>query len=168
MTQERVPKHSMGRALVILAIVAAVVFGLYLGYLAWTNDSFPAQTRPFSDYATVTSATFNGTEYAFSLRWNSSDFLPMYAQLTSPATDSANTDVCDTGLSSVSAGQSIFMPFGLSCPSTALSEVDLSVAVKAVTNGTEFTIVYHVDSVTAVPGDFQPQTMACTQPSAPM
>jgi hypothetical protein len=154
--------------LVVIAIVAAVVFGLYIGYLAWTNDSFPSREEPFSNYAQVVSATYNGTEYAFRIQWISADYVPMFAQLTSPDSDSANTDVCGTGLNSVTAGQSIFMPFGLSSPATALSNVDLSVAVKSAVNGTEFTIVYHVESVTALQGDIQPQALACTQPSAPM
>ncbi len=162
------PRPSAGKVLVVAAVLGAVVFGLFLGYLAWSNDSFPSTTRPFSNYADVVSATYNGTEYAFNIRWHSPYYVPTIAQLTSPASDTANTDVCDLKLNSVVGGQMIFMPFGLSGPSTQLTNVDLSVAVRSAVNGTQFTIVYHVDNVTATPGNIQPQNAACTQPSAPM
>ncbi len=168
MTLARRRGISKGKVLVLLALSGATAFGIFLGYLYWSNDSFPARVLPFSDYAEVASSTFNGTEYAFSIRWLSSDYVPMYAQLTSPASDSANTNVCDLNLNQVAGGEVIFMPFGLSGPSTSLSNVDLSIAVKSAVNGTQFTIVYHVDSVTAAPGNIQPQAYACTQPSAPM
>ena len=79
------------KALVVAAIVGAVVFGLYLGYLALSNDSFPVQEKPFADYAKVVNSSFNGTELAFRLQWLDAGYLPMYVQLTSPATDAANT-----------------------------------------------------------------------------
>jgi hypothetical protein len=135
--------------------------------LLWSNDSFPAETRQFSQYASVESSTFNGTEFSFSLKWFSSDYLPLYAQLSSQASDTATTDVCNLNLTTVSDGQTVLMPFGLSGPSSSLSDVDLSVAVKSVANGTEFTIVYNTPSITATPGDIQPQNLACAQNSAP-
>ena len=158
---------SRERALVAIALVGALGFSLFLGYLAWTNDSFPIQQRPFRDYASVTAASFNGTEFSFTLQWSSSDYVPMYAQLTSDASDAANTPVCDLGLKSVSAGQTIIMPFGLGAPSTALSQVDLWIAVQSVRNGTQFSIVYHVDNVTAAAGDILPKGLSCTQPNNP-
>jgi hypothetical protein len=157
---------SKGRTVVVLVLVAALVFGLYLGYLAWTNNTFPAREGRFSDYANVASSTFNGTEYAFRLQWLS-DSVPAYAQLTSSVSDSANTPVCETGLREATMGQTIFMPFGLSSPSTSLSQVDLLIAVRAA-NGTMFTIVYHVDTATAIAGNIQPQNFSCSQPSTPM
>jgi hypothetical protein len=56
---------SRARLFVLAAIVAAVAFGLLIGYLAYTNDTFPAQERPFGDYANVVYSAFNGTEMAF-------------------------------------------------------------------------------------------------------
>ncbi|HME19488.1 MAG TPA: hypothetical protein VKF15_07130 [Nitrososphaerales archaeon] len=152
----------------ILAIGGAVAFGLLLGYLAWINDSFPAQERPFSSFARVGSSTFNGTEYAFRVQWLSPDFIPLYAQLTSPSSDSANTIVCDVNSTSVGRNETLFMPFSLSSPSTSLTNVDLSIAVQSRVNGTEFTINYNVGSVAAVQGDIEPQDLSCQEPSAPM
>ena len=148
----------------VVAILGAVAFGLYLGYLAWANDSFPAQTKPFSDYANVTSSSFNGTEFAFNVHWRNSSYLPMYAQLTSPDTDAANTPVCGIGYASVQTGQLIFMPFTISPPSATLSNVDLSIAVKSVATGGEFTIVYNVHLVKAGNSPIVPSNISCQQP----
>lgn len=156
--------HSAARLLVVVAIVGAVGFGIYLGYLAWTNDSFPAQVEPFADYASVTSSSFNGTEFAFHLQWNNATYVPMFAQLTSPATDAANTPVCSTGYSSVQAGDVIFMPFTISPESAALTNVDLSIAVKSLATGGEFTIVYNVASVSAGNSPITPSNISCQQP----
>lgn len=144
-------------------MIGAVVFGLFIGFLALNNDSFPSQVRPFSNYASVVSSTFNGTEYAFVVKWGSASYLPLYAQLTSPSTDAANTPVCGTGLSSVSSGQMIFLPFSISPSSPTLSNVDLSIAVKSVVNGTEFSIVYNVPSVTAGNSPITPSNISCRQ-----
>jgi hypothetical protein len=150
---------------VIAAIVGATAFGLFLGYLAYTNDSFPAQQRPFGDYAKVVSMAFNGTEFYFRVEWTaSSDFTPLFAQLTSPSSDAANTPVCGLNLTSIVKGQFVDLPFAISTPSTSLSNVDLAIAVRANSNSTEFTIVYHVDSVVAQPGKIYPSNFACLEP----
>ena len=155
---------SKGRLLVVVAIVGAATFGLYIGYLALANDSFPAQVKPFSNYASVVSDSFNGTEFAFNLKWQNASALPLYAQLTSPATDAANTPVCEVGLSTVASGQTIFMPFTISPASATLSNVDLSVAVKSIANGNEFTIVYNVASVSANNSPITPSNISCQEP----
>ncbi len=160
------PGLSTARLVVVAALVGAVAFGLYLGYLAWTNDSFPSEVRPFADYAVVTSSTFNGTEFAFHIQWANSSYLPLYAQLTSPATDAANTPVCDTGLPSVSSGQALFMAFAISPPSATVSNVDLSIAVRAVATGGEFTIVYNVASASASNSQIVPSNISCQQPQS--
>lgn len=157
-------RRSAVKIVVVAAIVGAVVFGLYLAYLAYTNDSFPAQERPFSDYATVASSSFNGTEFAFNVRWNNASYLPLFAQLTSPATDAANTPVCGIGYSRVQAGQVIFMPFTISPASATLTNVDLAVAVKSVATGAEFTIVYNVASISATNAPITPSNLSCQQP----
>lgn len=146
------------------AIIAAVVFGTYIGYLAWANDSFPAEVRPFADYASVASSSFNGTEFAFRIQWANSSYLPLYAQLTSPATDAANTPVCDLGLTAVTSGQALFLPFTITPPSAAVNNVDLSIAVKAVATGNEFTIVYNVPSASATDDPIIPSDVSCQQP----
>ena len=153
--------------IVVAVVVGAVVFGTYIGYLAWINDSFPAQERPFEEFASVTSSMFNGTEFAFRINWVNSSFLPLYAQLTSPATDAANTPVCDLGLSSVSGGQDLFLPFTISPPSATVNNVDLSIAVRALATGSEFTIVYNVQSASASNGDISPSNVSCQQPLGP-
>lgn len=155
---------STGKLIVVVALVGAVVFGLFIGYLAYSNDSFPAKTRPFSDYATVTSQTFNGTEFAFVLRWNNASALPLYAQLTSPVTDAANTPVCELGLSSVREGASLFLPFTISPASATLSNVDLSIAVKSTATGGEFTISYNTPSISATNAPITPSDISCQQP----
>ena len=162
MTSGRHP--STAKILVVIAMVGAAAFGLYLGYLAWANDSFPAKTMPFSDYASVTSSSFNGTEFAFNIRWNNASYLPQFAQLTSPATDAANTPVCSIGYTTIQAGQIIFMPFAISPASATLSNVDLSIAVKSVATGSEFTIVYNVASVLATDSPITPSNVSCQQP----
>lgn len=145
------------------ALVGAVLFGIFLGYLAYVNDSFPAEQKPFENYATVVSETFNGTEFAFTLRWDNASALPLYAQLNSPATDAANTPVCDTGLSSVTAGQTLFMPFAISPVTATLQNVDLSIAVKPAA-GAAFTIVYNVPSISATNAPIVPSDISCQQP----
>jgi hypothetical protein len=155
---------SIGKVLVVVAIAGAVVFGLYIGYLALANDSFPTQVKPFANYAEVASESFNGTEFAFNLTWNNASALPLYVQLTSPATDAANTPVCQVGLSKIAAGQSIFMPFTISPASATLSNVDLSIAVKSIANGNEFTISYNVASVSATNSPITPSNISCQQP----
>lgn len=159
-----VHRPSAARTLVVIAIAGAVVFGLYLGYLAWANDSFPAQVKPFSDYANVTSSSFNGTEFAFQVQWYNSSYLPLFAQLTSPDTDAANTPVCSTGYSAVQPGQVIFMPFTITPASATLSNVDLSIAVRSVASRGEFTIVYNVPVVSATNFPITPSDISCQQP----
>ena len=156
--------QSKAKLVVVVAIIGALVFGLYLGYLAWANDSFPAQQRPFGDYASVVSSQFNGTEFALSVRWANESYLPLYAQLTSSSTDAANTPVCGLGLSSVQSGQNIFMPFTISPASATLTNVDLSIAVKSMATGTEFTIVYSMPSVPGSNSPITPSNVSCQQP----
>ncbi|MDA4124333.1 MAG: hypothetical protein OK438_02600 [Thaumarchaeota archaeon] len=165
MNQGRSRRPSSTKFLVLVAIAGAVVFSLYLGYLAWSNDSFPLQEKPFGDYASVTSSTFNGTEYAFHIHWLNGGYVPLYAQLTSAVSDSANTPVCDTGLSSIAGGQTVFMPFTIAPSSAELSSVNLSIAVRSVATGSEFTIVYSVASVAAQPGNIMPSGASCQQPA---
>ncbi len=151
------------KIIVVLAVAGAVLFGVFLGYLAWSNHSFPVQQKPFGDYAKVASASFNGTEYSFQVQWRSADYLPLYVQLTSPASETANSPVCDLRLPSVAEGQTIYMPFGFAKPTPVLTNVDLSIAVKSVATGGEFTIVYHVDSVSAQLGKIMPSDIVCQQ-----
>jgi hypothetical protein len=157
-------RFSAVRAIVVVAIIGAIVFGVYLGYLAWTNDSFPTETRPFANYAVVTSETFNGTEFAFNLTWSNASAVPVKAQLTSPATDAANTPVCQLGLSSVSEGQTIFMPFTISPESPSLTNVDLSIDVQPVGGGGDFTIVFNTVSISATNTPIVPSNITCQQP----
>lgn len=158
---------STGKLLVIISVAGAAVFGLYLGYLAYSNDSFPARTAPFGDYANVTGTAFNGTEYYFGLTWLSGNYVPLYAQLNSDTSQAANSPVCDLNMSTAQNGQRIGMTFAITPISSSLRDVDLSMAVRA-TNGTEFTIVYHVVSVDEQPGASVPTTHECYQPSAPL
>ncbi|MDV3243818.1 MAG: hypothetical protein LYZ66_01430 [Nitrososphaerales archaeon] len=126
------------------------------------------QQRPFANFAAVTATEFNGTEIYFRLQWNSSgNFTPLYAQITSPSSDEANSPVCDLRVSSVVRGQSLDLPFATGAPSTSLTNVDLAIAVRANTNMTEFTIVYHVGQINAQPGMITPSGYACSQPPAP-
>ena len=168
-TSDRAPPapgshFSAARAVVVVAIIGAVVFGVYLGYLAWSQDSFPTATKPFGNYAVVTSKTFNGTEFAFTLTWNNASALPVKAQLTSPATDAANTPVCEVGLSAVGNGQTIFMPFTISPESPSLVNVDLSIDVQPVGGGSDFTIVYNTASILASNTPIVPSNITCQQP----
>ncbi|QQG47995.1 MAG: hypothetical protein HY247_04270 [archaeon] len=158
---------SRTRVAVIVALVGSVAFGGVLGYLAWTNNSFPSESRPFGDYAQVVSGAFNGTEYSIKLRWLSSGYLPLYAQLRSDATDAANTPVCDLRYSSVSQGQEVDLPFAVAKPTAALSSVDLFLAVRDLGTGAQFTIVYHWDQVDRQQGDVMPTDVLCQQGAAP-
>jgi hypothetical protein len=154
---------STAKLVVVVALVGAVVFGLFVGYLAYANDSFPAQTKPFGDYASVSSSTFNGTEFAINITWENGSAVPLYAQLSSPDTDAANTPVCDLGLSKVSGGMSIFMPFSISPASATLSDVQLRMAVNATSTGDEFTIVYTFPSVAASNASITPSNISCSE-----
>ena len=160
-TVNRVP--SRAKILVILAIGGAVLFGSYLGYLAWSNDSFPVEERPFADYASVLSTSFNGTELAFEVKWISADYLPLYAQLYSRTNEAANTVVCGVGLQSVVNEQVIPMPFGISKFTPVLTNVNLFIAVRSITTGLEFTLVHSVDTLSAQPGNVVPSEYACRQ-----
>jgi hypothetical protein len=155
---------SRAKLLVMVALVGAVAFGLFIGYLAYSSDSFPAQERPFADYAKVVHSSFNGTEFAFRVEWNSSSYVPLFTQLTSPATDAANTPVCDLEMSSIKSGQTIFLPFTISPASATLSNVDLAIAVQSAANGTQFTIVYSVPLVNATNAAITPSNITCQQP----
>ncbi len=155
---------STTRMLVLAVIVGAVAFGLFLGYLAYASDSFPAQERPFGDYASVVYSSFNGTEFAFRIQWNNASYVPLFAQLTSPATDAANTPVCDIAHSNVKTGEMLFLPFAISPASATLSNVNLSIAVQSATNGTQFTITYNVASVDATNSEITPSNLTCQQP----
>lgn len=152
------------KLLVLAAIVGAVAFGLFIGYLAYSTDSFPTQKRPFADYGSVVHSSFNGTEFAFMVQWGNGSYIPLFAQLTSPATDAANTPVCDLKISSIQSGQTLFLPFTISPPSATLSNVDLSMAVKSATNSTQFTIVYNVPSISATNEAITPSDVTCQQP----
>ena len=155
---------STAKLLVVVALAGAVAFGLFVGYLAYTTDSFPAQTRPFASYATVVSSSFNGTEYAFLVEWNNSNYVPLFTQLTSQATDAANTPVCDLEMSSIRSGQTIFLPFTISPASATLSNVDLAIAVQSATNSTQFTIIYNVPSISATNASITPSNITCEEP----
>jgi hypothetical protein len=154
----------LARIVVVVAIAGAALFAVYLGYLAWANGSFPTAERAFSQYANVTSSNFNGTEFAFNLQWKDSAYLPVKAQLTSPATDAANTPACDIGLSSVKSGQPIFLPFTISPPSATLSNVNLYIEVQSVGSGSDFTIVYNVPMVSATNVLITPSNITCQEP----
>lgn len=154
---------SRAKLVVAVALVGAAVFGLFVGYLAYANDSFPAQTKPFADYATVTSSKFNGTEFAISITWENGSAVPLYTQLASPSTDAANTPVCSLGLSKASSGQSIFMPFSISPASASLSDVQLRIAVNATSTGDEFTIVYTFPSISATNASITPSNISCSE-----
>jgi hypothetical protein len=156
------------KAIVIVALLGSASFGLFLGYEAWTNDSFPAQVRSFNDYANMTGSTFNGTEYSFTVSWKSGEYLPLFAQVTSTTSDSANTPVCSLGLTSVQSGQSLMMPFKINGVESSLSNVQLAIAVRPAGGGSEFTILYNVTSVVAVPGDISPSGYSCEEPSPQM
>jgi len=157
---------STAKLLVVLALVGAVAFGLFIGYLAYSTVSFPAQTRPFASYARVVYSSFNGTEYAFRVEWNNSNYVPLFTQLTSPATDAANTPVCDLKMSSIKSGETIFLPFTISPASATLSNVDLAIAVQSATNSTQFTIIYNVPLVNATNALITPSNITCQQPLA--
>lgn len=161
------PRPSVSKIAVLVAFVGALAFGGYLGYLAWTNDSFPSEQRPFGDYANVTSVEFNGSEYAITITWKSGYNLPLYVKITSSVSDGANSPVCNLGLESVTKGQSIFMPFGFNGPSATPTKVELLIAVKPAA-GAEFTIQQQLDNFTAQVGDIVPKQFACTEPASPM
>jgi len=160
-------RPSLAKILVIAAFVGAVAFGGYLGYLAWTNDSFPSQQMPFNEFAKVTTVQFNGTEYAVTITWLSGDNLPLYVQITSSVSDAANSPTCQLGFATVTVGQSIFMPFGISGSSAAPTSVDLWIAVKP-TIGADFTIQQQISHYTSTIGDITPTRFACTEPASVM
>jgi hypothetical protein len=162
-------RPSWGKIAVVVAIAGAVVFGVAVAYFEFVNDSFPTEQRSFGDYAMVTSTSFNGTELAYTVNWLSADYIPLYVQVTSPTSDQANTPVCDLRYSSGPSGQSIFMPFSMAQPAQGLKDVDLSIAVRPVGGGGDFTIVYHLDSVFLnVQGNVEPSTLTCQQAAGAM
>lgn len=152
------------RAIVLVVIIGSVIFGVTLGYLAYSQDSFPTATKPFGNYAVVTSDTFNGSEFAFNLTWENATALPVEAQLTSPTTDAANTPVCQVGLESVTSGQNVFMPFTISPESPTLTSVSLNIDVQPTGGGGDFTIIYNVANITASNTPISPSNITCQEP----
>jgi hypothetical protein len=149
-------------------LVGALVFGLFLAYLEYQNQSFPTTQKPFSEYATVVASDFNGTEVYFKVEWTTSgNFTPLYAQLVS-SVDAANSPVCGLGITSLSKGQTFDLPFATTAPASALSDVQLFIAVRAGSNMTEFTIEYQMGQVTAAPGNIVPSGYACSEPNQVM
>ncbi len=158
---------SSGKAVVVAALLGAVVFGGYLGYLAWANDSFPSQQQPFANYAEVSSVVFNGSEYAITVTWLTPSYIPEYVQITSSVSDAANSPVCGLNLTSTSSGEMIFLPFGFDGPSEAPTSVTLWMAVKPPV-GSEFTIQQTIDNYTARVGDIFPVQLSCNEPASVM
>ena len=101
---------------VVAILIGAIAFGLFIGYLAYTNALFPQKQASFGNYATVVSTYFNGTEVAFNVRWDNASALPLKVQLTSTVSTQADSPVCMAGLSSVTSGQMLFLPFAVSPP----------------------------------------------------
>jgi hypothetical protein len=160
---------STAKLLIVVVIVGAVIFGGYVGYLAFANESFPVEQRPFSDYATMASPPqFNGTEISFHVRWLNSDYIPVKAQINSDTTDAANSPACYLDLPSVSEGQVIAMPFGLSSATPVITNVQLSIDVSTVATGHDFTIVYTVNSTSAAQGDVTPTNVSCYESAGVM
>ena len=160
---------STAKLLVIIAIVGAVVFAAYIGYLAFVNESFPVEERPFANYAAMASPPqFNGTEISFHVRWLNSDYIPVKAQITSDTSDAANSPTCFFDLSSVSAGQVIAMPFGLSSATPVITNVQLSIDVSTAATGHDFTISYTVNSTSAAQGDVTPTNVSCFESAGAM
>ena len=155
---------SGAKLVVVIMLVGAVVFSLFLGYLEYANQSFPSKQKPFSEYASVAQFAFNGTEVYYRVQWmTSGNYTPLFAQITSNGNDEANSPVCDLELnSSATRGQVLEMPFAIvGGPTTALSDVELSIAVRANANMSEFTIQYPQSNVAAQPGDIMPSTFSC-------
>ncbi len=152
------------RAMVLAILAGAVVFGLIIGYLAYTNALFPPKQESFGNYATVVSTSFNGTELAFNVRWNNASALPLKVQVTSTDSIQADSPVCMAGLSSVTDGQVIFLPFAVSPPSETLNNVILSIAAKDLATGNQFTIMYNLSSITAGSSTITPLGPICELP----
>ncbi len=160
----KVERQSRRNKLIVAAVViGAAAFGLLLAYLAYQNDSFPTQQRPFGNYATVESAVFNGTEVFYTIQWNSPNYSPQFAQMTSQNSDEANSPVCDMP---APTGQVYVLPFSTTSPSTGLSSVVLDIAVKSSTNSTvSFTLEYTVSQMTAQQGNLSPSSYTCSEPA---
>jgi hypothetical protein len=162
-------RPSPGKIIIVLAIAGAVLFAVYVGYLAFANESFPIEQRPFGDYAAMASAPqFNGTEISFHVRWLNSDYLPVKAQITSPTTDAANSPTCFFDLQNVTSGQVLAMPFGLSSATPVATSVQLSIDVKTLATGSDFTIAYTVNSTSAAQGDVTPTNISCQESASVM
>jgi hypothetical protein len=134
---------------VAVIIVAALLFGLYYAYNLYQNLSFPATERPFANYATVTYSAFNGTEFYFMIQWNSSSgYAPLYTQLSS---DQNSSSVFEMNQCPGGPPDAYCLPFKVSA-TVQLTNVDLYVAAGRSGSQPQFTIDYHVDSITASPG----------------
>ena len=149
---------------VVAILIGAIAFGLFIGYLAYTNALFPQKQASFGNYATVVSTYFNGTEVAFNVRWDNASALPLKVQLTSTVSTQADSPVCMAGLSSVTSGQMLFLPFAVSPPSGTLANVDLSIAAKDLATGNQFTIIYNLHNITADNATITPIGPICELP----
>jgi hypothetical protein len=149
------PGRNYGKLIVVGAVIAASAILLYVATTSLGSPSFPSEQKPFSEYATVMSSTFNGTEYNFQLQWRAAgNYTPLFAQMTSTSSyeDSA---VCDVGISSISRGETLNLPFVLPENATTLSGVGL-------------TIQFQAGNATAISGDIAPSSYACFTPSEEM
>ncbi|MCL4355075.1 MAG: hypothetical protein JRN56_00695 [Nitrososphaerota archaeon] len=150
---------------VMLAVLfGSIFFGLLIGYFAYTSALFPPKQEPFGNYATVTSTSFNGTELAFNVRWNNASALPLKVQVTSTVSTEVDSPQCMAGLSSVTSGQMLFLPFAVSPPSGGLNNVYLSIAAKDLVTGNQFTIMYNLNNITASSSLITPIGPICELP----
>lgn len=122
------------------------------------------QQKPFGDYASVVSTTFNGTELELSIKWLSSNFLPIYYQASSPATAViAETRLCSFELESATSGQTIGLAFDLSRGSAELFNANLLIAVKQVGTSNEFYVAYSAGNMVASNAAIPPTAYHCQE-----
>jgi hypothetical protein len=133
-----------GKVVVLMIVLGATIFAFVFSYLQYINNSFPSRIENFDNFAKVEGYSFNGTIFNVSLKWfNSSTYKPLYAQLVSNEYASRVYDVSDM----LRADGTMNLPFPVVTGLQKMTGVEVLIAVRNMSNHSDFTIVYNAGNV---------------------
>lgn len=128
-----------GSLVVLILLVSVAVFAVYFNFFSFINNSFPSNIKPFQNYASVESYSFNGTLLKIVVNWkDTTNTVPIYTQFVSDQYTSAVYNIDKQFY----PNGTLILPFPIAVKTDTLSNIQLLIAVKYLVNSTEFTIVY--------------------------
>ncbi len=135
---------SRGTLVVLIMMVGAAAFGTVFGYLQYINNSFPSKIMDFQKFASLKGYSFNGTVFSIYIQWFDKDkYMPLYAQFISDQYASRVYDVA----TQLHPNGTLLLPFPVEVSLSSMTNVELLIAVKNMTDGTDFTVVYSIGNV---------------------